>query len=140
MKITQAVVNNIKREIGSINVESGGIIGSSGGIINTFVFDRKGDKGEYIPNTFYLNTILEEWSDTGIAFEGIIHSHMRNRFLSFSDKEYADAICRVNNIDQLYMLIYVLEERQIFAYRYICGLSNTNSEASVYKESIIIEV
>lgn len=95
MKMTNETFIDILSSFPSAPPECGGIIGGQDGVISRFCFDNKGSEKQavYEPNADYLNRIIEEWSQSGISFYGIIHSHMKNEpDLSRGDIEYIQLV------------------------------------------------
>lgn len=117
MEILNNVVILIEESIGIHNFESGGILGGKGEIVTNYVFDRVCLKNEYIPDVISLNDIIIEWGKCDIAFLGLIHSHETNNNLSYSDIQYAVNIVTHNKLEYIYMLIYVINKKNIYAYK-----------------------
>lgn len=115
MRLSKDIINQINVTLGKYTVESGGILGCKNGEIK-YLFDRACYENEYIPNTIFLNKILEEWQENNIDFIGIIHSHKERTKLSYSDIEYARQIIKHNNLCKVHMLIYVIKFKKIFDY------------------------
>ena len=76
MRMTEEVLQKIKRTIGSRRAESGGMLLSSTGdyTIDDYVFDHMGDTNAavYQPNVQFLNRELQDREE---HFVGIVHSH-----------------------------------------------------------------
>ena len=89
MIISSEVVSLISNSFVSDEWESGGLLGQRDGIICAFVHDKSGAcLGEYTPNVSLFNKILKEWTNEGIEFAGIIHSHPNDcRVLSPQDEK-----------------------------------------------------
>ena len=118
MVFNKDVIESIDTSIGKCEKESGGIIGSVDSVISCFEYDEDGSfDDEYVPNVEHLNKAIVNWSQNGIAFEGIVHSHKKTKRLSYADVSYARDIIRHNGIVYLYMLVYVLSEKQLYAYK-----------------------
>lgn len=75
IQITQEVINQIQKTIGTYPIETGGIIGGSDTCINHFCFDDHKSENSYVPNVSFLNEIITEWASEDVEFLGIIHSH-----------------------------------------------------------------
>ena len=89
--------------------ESGGILGTSDGrIINHVLFDKglqEDNEGMYYPDISFLNQTIENWTENGIRFQGLFHTHAPQwPVLSNDDKFYIVEILNVmpSNIEKLY--------------------------------------
>ena len=91
------------------------------GIVCRFAFDAgSADTGEYIPDTDRLNRLLEEWYREGVAFCGMVHTHIGGcRALSREDTESIRAIYRAMQKECLYFPIATFdgEEMALSVYR-----------------------
>lgn len=88
-------------------------------------------KCSYTPNVDYLNCVLEQWQENGIAFRGVFHTHFAGvRTLSAGDKEYIKTIMLAmpENIENLYFPVYVLPQRELVCYK-----------AAFIKDQIVIQ-
>jgi len=97
--ITEKVMHEILQTVGTLPCETGGILGASDKTICEFAFDVHSSNSpiSYVPNTSYLNTIVETWLRRDIFFCGIVHSHSYGfRSLSEQDINYAKNIISVN--------------------------------------------
>lgn len=114
-----SILNKIEKTIGQCKYESGGVIGSQNQIITHYQFDSgvDCDEYEYTPDVKKINEILLKWSKNNIRFEGLIHSHKTNNDLSYADVEYARKILELNNIKYVFMFVFVLDVKDIFAYK-----------------------
>lgn len=74
---------------------------------------------EYRPDVDALNACIAQWSEQGIEFYGMFHTHFgASKTLSLSDQSYIQAIMRAipEEITQLYFPIILLPEKQIVSY------------------------
>ena len=96
MKIKREIYNDLIHDCPEAPPEVGGILGGNNGIVNVFVLDLPIDSNKnncYIPNTEKLNAVLSVWSDEGIDFYGIFHTHFPYGYsLSSDDEKYIDQI------------------------------------------------
>ena len=97
MNITKESYDNLLN-IECVPPERGGILGGNNDIINIACNDT-GDcndsRGNYIPNTRFLNTVIANWCDQNIDFCGIFHTHAHNWVgLSESDIKYIEDVMR----------------------------------------------
>lgn len=124
MKIRSCLLDELHEEISAFPPETGGILGSDyTEIITEIILDTNDHKTDfacsYSPNIQYFNECIEKWSDSGIAFMGVFHTHFANvRSLSNPDKVYIERIMKAmpEAICKLYFPIYTLPERRITAY------------------------
>lgn len=91
MIISYRTLEQIKTAFLNAPIESGGIIGSTGKTVDTFYLDEDNHNYDcYIPDTAKLNAKIKDWTENGISFAGLIHSHANGcRQLSNADKQYA---------------------------------------------------
>lgn len=109
--ISEKVIIQIEERLSSYAYETGGILGVKNGMIDIFIFDEGipiEDKNEYIPNITILNETLKKWKKERIGFVGLVHSHISTTSLSFADISFARKILFVNELDWIFMPIYVL--------------------------------
>lgn len=98
LRLTPAVLAQIRRTIGSRSAEQGGALGGdrATGLVTHFHFDRSARRtgATYSPDHAFLNKIFaEEWNPQGINLLGFIHSHPPGcRRPSGGDLIYARAI------------------------------------------------
>lgn len=99
MKITKAVLHDICEELCIVPPEKGGIIGSINGIVCDYCMDDgtvQAERYAYVPNVENLNSVIDQWSDKGICFAGMFHSHPYPQTeLSSADREYIETIMGV---------------------------------------------
>ena len=111
MKITRGAYQKLIYDCPPVPPESGGLLGGRDEIVDTIYFDfaqTRTDRLVYIPDVNSLNAQLEQWSDCGIEFMGLFHSHPQNQEgLSSSDERYIRRIMREMplNIEVLYFPI-----------------------------------
>lgn len=121
MTIDQHTYNVLSAAFSPVPPEAGGILGSSDGCICAFVYDPGTpdmSRNCYTPDVDFLNRIIEQWQDQGIAFCGIVHSHPPGQQnLSEADLEYIQTIlnCIPKQIHALYFPI-VIPGEGIFPY------------------------
>ena len=98
VKIKKKIYHDILHAFPAVPPESGCILGSRDGIVEWFAYDSGSliqDAAMYIPDTKWLNGIIDQWSGEQIEFCGLAHSHPDGQdSLSGSDTEYIDAIMR----------------------------------------------
>lgn len=119
VKIEESVESDVIDFMKSYDREVGGIIGSYKGVICTFIPDNvneQSDIHEYNPDTSYLRNILISWRDKGIVFEGIVHSHLEKKTLSYGDILFAKRIAIINDMESVLMPIYVKHLDKIIWY------------------------
>ena len=96
MKITEAVLHDICEELCIVPPEKGGIIGSINGIVCDYCMDDgtvQAERYAYVPNVEKLNSVIDQWSDKGVCFAGMFHSHPYPQTeLSAADREYIETI------------------------------------------------
>ena len=119
--LTEATMSEIKNTIGMKTVESGGLLGSaSRGIIDEYIFDpgKLESTIEFAPNVDYMQRILMRWSNQGIRFLGIIHSHIMGSALSDRDILMARRILECNeHIDYILMPVFTIMDQRITWYK-----------------------
>ena len=114
LRITEAVYQNILRDLGSQPPECGGILGAGqGGVVSAWYFDRTGKStpDSYKPDVTAINRVLqEEWQTRGIYMVGIVHSHGEGkRVPSCGDIRYGIRILRaLDTVDAFYLPILEL--------------------------------
>lgn len=123
MKIQRKIFEEIIRTIPLVPPESGGLIGGTHQIITHFIFDSgttfSNGYDRYVPDVSFLNSVIQQWSEIGINFYGIFHSHFPNGIqLSNGDKKYISHIMNAmpQYINSLYFPI-ILPRESIVAYR-----------------------
>lgn len=125
VKVKRAVCESIFFNVPPAPPESGGILGIKNGVICAFVPDnskQESERATYSPNIQFLNKCIEKWTDEGIEFCGIIHSHpSKQTTLSATDMEYIEEMY-LNNpslgityfplfIDGRDMIVYSVKKR-----------------------------
>lgn len=123
MRILKSIYDEILTNTPVLPPETGGIIGGRDGIVTSVYFD-KGELSNsapsvYSPNIMLINKVIYNWSESGISFYGIFHSHYsRDRKLSSGDKKYIMEIMRAMpvTVGQLYFPI-VLPKQTILGYQ-----------------------
>lgn len=98
MRITRGAYQKLIYDCPSVPPESGGILGGHDGVVDAIHFDFTQTITErliYIPNANSLNVQLERWSNCGIEFMGLFHSHPQNQpSLSSADEYYIRKIMK----------------------------------------------
>lgn len=110
---------DIIKSLTSEATEQGGIIGEKNGVICYFEKDLHPSftsQKSYIPNSNYLENIIETWNSDSIVFLGIIHSHRINPNVSLQDVEYARQLLLLNNYNKIYLGIVVKETMSLHMY------------------------
>lgn len=108
--IDNFVYKEILNTIGEIDSESGGILGGKGLHCQKFYFDSTSTNSSntYKPNILKTNEMIKQWYDSDIEFIGIIHSHPKNiKQLSYSDKQYAYRLMKLNSFSHFIMIICI---------------------------------
>ena len=118
MEILLKTYNQILVSFPSALPEAGGILGCrTDGVVCVFRYDPGSGcslSTVYEPNVALLNKAIEDWAAEGIAFCGIIHSHLPGvELLSQEDLEYMDIILNAmpQGITQLYFPIMIPKEK-----------------------------
>lgn len=93
MKIQKSTLEEIINTIPLVPPESGGLLGGTHQVITHFIFDSGTPLSNkydcYVPDISFLNSVIRRWSEEGINFYGIFHSHFSNGIhLSNGDKRY----------------------------------------------------
>lgn len=96
MKISGTVLNDISEKLCIVPPEKGGIIGSRNGIVCVYCLDDgaiQTERNAYVPDVEKLNAIIAQWTEKGIRFAGLFHSHPYPQTeLSVADMEYITKI------------------------------------------------
>lgn len=123
MQMTKAIYNNLLQFTPISSIETGGILGGKDNIIMHCKFDTGKnsikDYGSYKPDTLFLNQHIRHWSENGIAFYGIFHSHFPSSTeLSVGDRRYISQIMKALSpkVATLYFPI-VIPNSHMTAYR-----------------------
>lgn len=124
MKITRKAMQMIKdycKE--SLYHETGGIIGGRDGIADHVAFDegiKQPRACTYVPDTDFLNKLIEKWDSENIEFMGIFHTHFGGAdSLSDEDKFYIRRIMdnMPEYIEELFFPVLTLPDISIRNYR-----------------------
>ena len=79
MKMVKSVYKKILDNVPTHMPETGGMLGGQDGTVTKVVFDDGKDddfrRCHYTPNVTMLNSCLVEWSESGIEFYGLFHTH-----------------------------------------------------------------
>lgn len=79
MKMVKSVYKKILENVPTHMPETGGMLGGQDGTVTKVVFDGGKDddfrRCHYTPNVTMLNSCLVEWSESGIEFYGLFHTH-----------------------------------------------------------------
>lgn len=122
MKITESVYKKIYDKFPVPPPEQGGILGIKNGVICEYYHDSSNfitDRAVYEPDVDALNPKIEQWSNQGIEFAGIIHSHLSGQnSLSSGDEEYIKALFKVlpEKVKELYFPIIIPQTGELFTY------------------------
>lgn len=120
--IQEQVIQKIMKSCFPVPPEMGGYIGKKDDIICEFEFDpgiAQINEGIYIPNVIKLNAVMKRWSENGISFCGILHTHLPGQNeLSEKDKRFISDIMKLNKrlFEKLYFPI-VIPESGLFLYQ-----------------------
>ena len=121
MVISSSTYQKIMSSYPIVPPENGGIIGGINGIVNVYYHDSTEQnqvKAVYSPNVELLNKIINGWSQSGIDFMGIVHSHpMTQKDLSSSDIDYISHILATvpNKFNHLYFPI-LIPNQKLYSY------------------------
>ena len=113
MMICASTYQKIMNSYPIVPPENGGIIGGMNGVVNAYYHDNTEQDQScavYLPNIVVLNQKITSWSQSGIDFMGIIHSHPTTQIdLSSSDIDYITHIMAnvPYNINYLYFPIAI---------------------------------
>lgn len=115
-KIRKTIYEQICKHIRQYRFETGGIIGvNEQRIICDFRFDNiiSPAKYEYLPNTHYLNEIINSvWMEKNISFVGFVHSHLHTDNISQQDINYVREILKVNSfLEHILVGVINLEDK-----------------------------
>lgn len=122
MKINSNVYQEILSKLPEKPPEIGGIIGGQNGVVTKYEMDRGTDTGRgcsYAPDVEHLNSTIENWTENGIDFYGIFHTHFFGvRTLSNGDIAYMKKIIEAmpDTKKELIFPVFVLPEKEVIAY------------------------
>lgn len=115
IQITQEVINQIQKTIGTYPIETGGIIGGSDTCITHFCFDDHNSENSYVPNVSFLNEAIKKWANENVEFLGIIHSHPSfSTGPSLEDLKYAVNLKRKNPFLNRLFFPIVIDNKIVF--------------------------
>jgi hypothetical protein len=113
MRISLAVLEQIRRTVGALPPEHGGVLGGcpDSGVVTEFFFDRSARRSSvtYSPDEQLLNRLFkEEWNPKGIRVMGFVHSHPGLRQPSGGDLSYSRRILEsIDDLDRLLIPIVI---------------------------------
>lgn len=113
--IYQEVVNRLSSGL----YEEGGIIGTENGVISHFEKDITpllSSEKCYIPNTDYLEGVIDAWDSKGIGFAGIIHSHLKNPYPSNEDLDFVREAISLNVLSDIILGIVLISDSTLHLY------------------------
>ena len=129
MRIKIAVYNKILDYCPVVPPEVGGILGASTDVIDLVAFDvgsREMNSVTYEPNVDILNKQLNAWTQDGITFCGLFHTHpMEQNTLSQDDIEYIEKI--MFSLDSIVSSLYfpiVIPNSHLISYK---GINQNHS-------------
>ncbi|MGN0487773.1 MAG: hypothetical protein ACI4HO_00765 [Ruminococcus sp.] len=102
--------------------EAGGILGAKQGTIVQAYLDKGLSKNKYCcyePNTFLLNSVIQNWQKQNIDFVGIFHTHYYGvSTLSKNDISYINLILNSmpEEVENLYFPVVLPEQQTIIPY------------------------
>ena len=139
MKISRQVIKELLLFCTTTQCETGGILGFSKSVIDHVIFDvgLKIQKCSYAPDVDYLNSSIAKWSEKGISFAGVYHTHFFGiETLSHGDIEYIKEILSAmpEEITRLYFPIVLPEYQRIVVYI----AEKTINSISIHKDEIMI--
>lgn len=113
MKILDGAFRRIVDMTTDVPPETGGILGEYDDVICVAEFDEgriEHDRYAYVPNVEKLNNVITQWSEEGIYFAGMFHSHPYPQTeLSIADKEYIKKIMQAmpESVSELHFPVVV---------------------------------
>jgi proteasome lid subunit RPN8/RPN11 len=113
MRISLAVLKQIRHTIGALPPEHGGVLGGypKSGVVTEFFFDRSARRttATYSPDDQFLNRLFKkEWNPRGIRVMGFVHSHPGLRQPSGGDISYSRRILdSIDDLDRLLIPIVI---------------------------------
>ncbi len=142
MEITKASFDLINKMISGEPPETGGIVGSKDDhCITDVVLDKPNCSPErycrYEPDVDYLNECIADWTDKGIYFKGIFHTHFAGVIsLSDADTRYINKIMRAMpaQIEYLYFPVFVFPQRELICYK----AEKTGTKINITYEDTIV--
>ena len=138
MKISGFIHEKIMSMYGIVPPECGGIIGGKDEIITEYYHDFTTsdiNSAVYEPNAEELNRVIHNWSERGISFYGMVHSHPENeKMLSEDDISYIkELMCSLTDGTKLYFPI-VFPKQTIVPY----GVLLKNGLITIVEEKLEI--
>ena len=140
MLIERSIYEHILNNVPKKPPEVGGILGAKQGMIIQAYFDNGLSKEKYCcyePNTFLLNSVIQNWQEKNIDFVGVFHTHYYGvDTLSANDISYIKLILNSmpEEVDNLYFPIVLPEQQTIIPYKAIKTVYGIN----IFKEKIKI--
>lgn len=122
MNITEEVYQQILNFAPAQPPEVGGLLGGQNGIVCQVFLDtgHAANGCSYAPDVMQMNQTIRAWSEKGIAFFGIFHTHFFDvDTLSDGDRQYIRHIMEAMppTIKHLYFPLVVLPERRMVVYQ-----------------------
>ena len=118
----------------------GGILGMAGGVITSVYMDvdtiTDRTRAIYKPNIIILNRQITRWSENGIIFAGIFHTHPFNQHtLSEDDNQYIKQIMEAmpQSVNSLFFPV-VIPNHEIYSYYAKRDLKET--KIAIYADTI----
>lgn len=139
MKIKKSVLDAIAGSYPTVPPEEGGILGIYNNVVCAYFHDKgcgNNDFAVYEPNINKLNEILFSWSQKGIAFGGIVHSHLPGqKTLSKADVDYiASVFANDTTLERLYFPIFLPDMREFIPYLAI----KVNGKIKILKDTLVV--
>jgi len=113
--VYEAIINSLTES----EFEEGGIIDIKNNVISHFKKDVTpllSSEKCYIPNTEYLEDVIDDWCDCGISFAGIVHSHTKNPQPSNEDLLYAQETIEYNRLTNIILGIVTTSDSTLHLY------------------------
>lgn len=141
MHIKRSVYKRIVNSYLTPPPEQGGIIGTYNNIVCEYFHDNSSKilhSAVYSPDVKSFNQTIVQWSEKGIQFAGIVHSHLsEQKELSSGDITY---IIRIfdslsNSIVRLYFPIIIPASKEFFSY----VAEKIDGNIMIFKDDVIFE-
>ena len=118
--------------------ERGGALGMRDGTVCAYVHDLSApvaDRAVYVPDTAFLNARIEAWTEEGVSFCGLVHSHPAGQTgLSSGDLTYIERLFAENGgLGRLYFPL-VTDGRDVTVW----AVAAENGRLSIRRERLTV--